>query len=381
MADGIERRPGAGGRVAYRVVVYDPEARRKITETFSTIAAAKAWRDTTRQAVRAGQMSGAPAPTLREESERWLKGAADGTIRNRSGDPYKPSAVRGYDQNLKIRVLDKLGDRRLSDIRHRDLQRLVDQLNEDGVSASTITTTITPLRAIFRRALSRGVVQINPTRGLELPAVRPAARRYWTPEEARTLIDALDAEDRALWATAFYGGLRRGELAALRWEDVDLAAGVIHVRRGWDHIEGEIEPKSRQGKRKVPIPGVLRDYLLEHKMRANPGDVRLFGAKKGVEAAIGRAKTVWGKGNGATLHEGRHTYASLMIAAGVNAKALSTFMGHANIAITLDLYGHLMPGAEEEAGDLLDSYLARAADSTPADSTSPSLPQAPAHAR
>jgi Phage integrase family. len=58
-----------------------------------------------------------------------------------------------------------------------------------------------------------------------------------------------------------------------------------------------------------------------------------------------------------TLHECRHTFASLMIAAGVNAKALSTFMGHANISITLDRYGHLMPGTEAEAAQLLDSYL------------------------
>jgi integrase len=58
-----------------------------------------------------------------------------------------------------------------------------------------------------------------------------------------------------------------------------------------------------------------------------------------------------------TLHECRHTFASLMVAAGVNAKALSTFMGHANISITLDRYGHLMPGTEAEAAELLDSYL------------------------
>jgi len=60
------------------------------------------------------------------------------------------------------------------------------------------------------------------------------------------------------------------------------------------------------------------------------------------------------------LHEARHTFASLMIAAGVNAKALSTYMGHANIAITLDRYGHLMPGNEEQAAGLLDAYLSTA---------------------
>ena len=61
-----------------------------------------------------------------------------------------------------------------------------------------------------------------------------------------------------------------------------------------------------------------------------------------------------------TLHECRHTYASLMIAAGVNFKALSEFMGHAEISITLDRYGHLMPGARDEAAELLDNYLADA---------------------
>ena len=63
------------------------------------------------------------------------------------------------------------------------------------------------------------------------------------------------------------------------------------------------------------------------------------------------------------VHDFRHTYASLMIAAGVNRKALSTFMGHATVAITLDLYGHLLPGSEDEAAGLLDAFLARAAGS------------------
>jgi integrase len=61
-----------------------------------------------------------------------------------------------------------------------------------------------------------------------------------------------------------------------------------------------------------------------------------------------------------TLHECRHTFASLMIAAGVNAKALSTYMGHSSIQVTYDKYGHLMPGNEEEAAGLLDTYLERA---------------------
>ena len=73
-----------------------------------------------------------------------------------------------------------------------------------------------------------------------------------------------------------------------------------------------------------------------------------------------RAKDAWkdSKLDRLGLHEARHTFASLMIAAGVNAKALSTYMGHATISITLDRYGHLMPGNETEAAGLLDAYLA-----------------------
>jgi integrase len=70
-----------------------------------------------------------------------------------------------------------------------------------------------------------------------------------------------------------------------------------------------------------------------------------------------RAETAWKKMHGLTLHNARHTFASLMIAAGVNPKALSTYMGHSSITITLDRYGHLMPGNEEQAANLLDAYL------------------------
>jgi len=78
------------------------------------------------------------------------------------------------------------------------------------------------------------------------------------------------------------------------------------------------------------------------------------------KAISDRADKAWKGLQRITLHEGRHTFASLMIAAGVNAKALSTYMGHGNIGITLDLYGHLMPGNEGEAAGLLDAYLERA---------------------
>jgi integrase len=234
-----------------------------------------------------------------------------------------------------------------------------------GADPATIRNTLMPLRAIFRRAVARSEVAVNPTSGLELPAVRGGRDRIASPEEASRLVDSLPERDRALWATALYGGLRRGELQALRWEDVDLANGVIRVERSWDVREGEIEPKSRAGRRTVPIAAALRDFLVEHKQRHACGE-RVFGRADGKAfdgpTVDARAKAAWARAElqPITLHEARHTFASLMIAAGVNAKALASYMGHASVTITYDRYGHLMPGNESEAAALLDAYLARA---------------------
>jgi integrase len=237
------------------------------------------------------------------------------------------------------------------------------------VSGPTIEATIVPVRAIYRRALSRPEtgITVNPTTGLELPAAGGGRDRIAPPEECAKLLEALPAKDRPLWATAMYAGLRRGELMALLVEDIDLGAGVIHVRRGWDRYAGEITPKSGK-ERKVPIAVVLRDHLDEHLLGLSWQDGLVFGISAVspfvIPTMIYQADRTWKKAGlqRITLHECRHTFASLMIAAGVNAKALSTYMGHATISIILDRYGHLMPGNETEAAMMLDAYLARAAE-------------------
>jgi integrase len=261
------------------------------------------------------------------------------------------------------------------------LQDFAMQMLADGTSASYIGVTLASLRAIYRRAVSRpdsGIV-VNPTTGLELPKVRGGRDRIATPDECSRLLAALPEADRPIWATAMYAGLRRGELRALHVEDVDLTAGVLDVHRGWDPIEGEITTKGRN-RRKVPIAKELRRYLAAHLLALDWTEGLMFGASAvspfEVVGLARHAQKAWKAENDRLLadaedpeqvvlleaitpHECRHTFASLMIAAGVNAKALSTYMGHATISITLDRYGHLMPGNEGEAADLLDAYLAR----------------------
>lgn len=195
------------------------------------------------------------------------------------------------------------------------------------------------------------------------------------------MIAAVPVEDQTIWATAMYAGLRLGELRALRVEDVDFAAGLIRVERGWDPVEGEIKLKSHAGRRKVPLVPLLRAFLAAHLDRVQrTGNELIFGRSANDPFTANRvqahADEAWEESNERAVGEGRaqleritphscrHTFASLMIAAGVNAKALATFMGHANISITLDRYGHLMPGSEAEAARLLDAYLANGENGT-----------------
>ena len=361
-------RSGEGCRCTprYQAQAWSPRERRRLTRTFPTLAAAKGWRYDALVALRHGTLRAAGSVTLQQAAEDWLRAAKSGLIRNRSGDPYKPSALRGYEQSLRTRVLPVLGTHKLSDIRRSDVQRFINRMMADGLSPSTVRNSLMPLRAIYRQALALDDVAVNPTTGVQLPAVRGKRERIASPSEGARLIAAVDDRHRALWATAMYAGLRAGELQALSWSDVDFEVSVMRVRRAYDpKSRVMVEPKSRSGRRTVPMSSALRRELLEHRLRLGRRSGLVFGrtAEDPFDNATvrHRARRLWA-GQGLEpigLHECRHTFASLMIGAGVNAKALSTFMGHASITITLDRYGHLFPGSEEEAAGLLDAYLER----------------------
>lgn len=347
----------------FQAQAWSARDRRPIRRTFRTLAEAKAWRQEAQVALRKGQLRAPTKTTLAEASDEWLRAATAGIVRTRSGDAYKPAALRTYRQALNKHLLPRLGRLRLSAISRNHVQDLADELVATGAAPSTVRNAILPLRAIYRRATSRDEVAVNPTLKLDLPAVRARRERVARPQEAAALIDALSLTDRALWATALYAGLRRGELRALRWSDIDLTSNLITVERSWDAVAGPIEPKSRSGRRRVPLSNTLRRHLLSHRLQQGSREGLIFTSRTGrpfdPATAAARARKAWQAAGlePIGLHECRHTYASFMIAAGVNAKALSSYMGHASITITLDRYGHLMPGNENEADQLLDSYL------------------------
>jgi integrase len=365
--------------------VYSKRDERKIRKTFASAAAARAWRADALVALNRGRLR-APVPmTLAEAASEFLAGAHEGSIPNRSGDRYKPATLRSYERCLRERILPVLGHQRLAEIARADVQDLADALTAHGLSASTVQNILDPLRVVFRRAINRDIVTVDPTEHLELRRPKGQRDRIAPPAEAASLLAVLPDFERTLWAMAMYAGLRAGELRALRWSDIDLPGSVIHVRRGWDGEEGEQDGKSDAAERDVPILKPLGRELAAHKLRAGGGETALvFGlaaerpfyrstvnnhAKAAWQAENERraAEAKHGGAEPATplvpigLHESRHTCASTFIAAGSNPKVIQRIMGHATIQMTFDHYGHLFPGGLDEAAEAANAYLERAA--------------------
>ncbi|HEY7421573.1 MAG TPA: tyrosine-type recombinase/integrase [Gaiellaceae bacterium] len=358
--------------------VYSAKEQRKIRapHLFPTFAAAKSWRVDAMAANQKGTLRPPAKQTLRQAWEAWEEAAVRGEILARGNKRYKPSPLRSYSAAMRLRALPKLGDFRLSELATADVQRFVNRMIADGIDASTIRNTVNPLRAVYRHAVAVGDVAFNPTIGLQLPSVEGKRDRIASPAEASKLIAVLPDDDQALWTTAFYAGLRRGELRALRCRNVDIAAGLIRVEAGWDDVEGPIDPKSRKGARNVPIPSVLRRHLAAHLLRTGrSGNDFVFGrtATTSFSPALVRRRALraWAAAAAGAfisrqpldievigLHECRHTYVTLMFEAGNSLERIGDYVGHSSTYMT-DRYRHLLPGSEAEAAAKLDSYLER----------------------
>jgi integrase len=394
MAEGIRKlhSKGCGAReggrcnckAGYEASVYSSREARKVRKTFAREAEAKSWRSEAKRALERGSLrpTARDGRTLGEALAAFIEGMQSGAIHPKGRDSYKPNTVRSYERALRVHIAPSQAARiKVGEVRRRDLKALAGDLLASGLSARSVSNVLNPIQAFYRWAIDNDDLSYNPAEGIDLPTGQPKRpKRIATPQEAAALIEALDVKDRPLWATAFYAGLRRGELQALRACDIDLGASLIHVERGWDQVEGVIDPKSTAGRRRVPLLAILRDYLDEHLLRTGrSGEALVFGRTPTqafyASTVDGRAKRAWEAANEAEreaaeaegrepvllhpphLHLCRHTFASLLIDSGANAKAIQEFMGHSKIQTTYDVYGHLLPGSHDEVRERMDAYL------------------------
>lgn len=394
MAEGIRKRHSKGcsardgGRcnckAGWEASIYLAQGDRRVTKSFAREAEAKSWRADARRAAEQGALRMTPrdSRTLAEALRRFIAGMEAGTVRPKGRERYKPNTTRSYERALRVHIAaSDLAGVDVAELRRRDLQNFADELLGSGLASGTVSNVFNPIQAFYRWEIDRDELTYNPSERIDLPngdSKRP--KRIASSIEAAALLAALDTEDRPVWATAFYAGLRRGELQALRVCDIDLKADLIAVERGWDQVEGAIEPKSRAGRRTVPLLAILRDYLTQYlRGTGRSGDDLVFGRSPTqafyASTVDGRAKRAWkaankrerqaGERKGHTpdllvpisLHLCRHTFASLLIDSGANPKAIQEFMGHSKIQTTFDVYGHLLPGSRDEVRRRMDAYL------------------------
>jgi integrase len=344
----------------FQAAVYVARDGKLVRKTFPTISAAKSWRADSAHAVKRGTMGAPTKQTIGAGLDAMLEGMKSGSVRNRNRKTFKPSAIRSYEAVVDARLRQTFGNRKLTDLHRNDVQDYAEELLSEDLDPSTVRNVLMPLRVLYRIAIRRGEVAVNPTHDLELPAVEGTRERVADPGEAQTLLEALPEKDRALWATAFYAGLRNGELRALRVDDVDLEAGLLRVERSWDDVEGAVDPKSKAGARTIPICEHLRGYLATVIESRQEG--LLFGETPQRPYNYGkttrRAYSAWTKANleRITLHNGRHSFRSYLDYAGISEARCDRYLGHANHSVGRR-YTHAFESQLALDAALLDAYL------------------------
>lgn len=290
----------------------------------------------------------------------------------------RPKSRRSYDSNLRNHILPPLGGYELAKLTPSMLRAwLADMTRKKGrgdkkLSPATVSQAYRTLNRVLAAAVEDELLGRNPLAGVKPPRVDPQEMRFLTHAEVSLLAESIDERYKALVLVAAYAGLRSGELRALRRQNVDLLRRTITVVEQVQHIDGRYDvssPKSGAGRRAVAIPRLVADALELH-IRENEGRSAIglvFHAPDGgyLNEQNFRQRT-WAPAVKAAgleplrLHDLRHTCASLAIAAGADVKVLQRMLGHASAALTLDRYGHLMPGQAESVADRLDE-MARAA--------------------
>ncbi len=267
----------------------------------------------------------------------------------------KTRTANDYGLDIDKHLRPAFGDYLLRHITPAQIDRFVSQIKG---SPRTANKQLVLLRSMLNQAKKWRYISDNPTDLCSKMRQPREEMRFLSPPEVVKLLEKA-GENRTLFATAIFTGLREGELLALKGRDIDLKNGVIHVRRSWSQEQGFVEPKTRASRRTVSAPpdllpllcGRARDELIFPSKRGTPIDRHNL-LEKRFYPALKAAKL-----HKVRFHDLRHTYATLMISMNVNVKWLQQQMGHASIATTLDLYGHLLHNVEEESGPRLWSLV------------------------
>jgi integrase len=324
---------------------------RRRWKTFERKKDAEAYRDEASRQKRQGIVSDERL-TLDELAKRYHTAHIATNVR--------ATTAADYESQLRLYIVPQFQGWKVHSIQRQDVIDFRAKLVGEGVGRRTVNKCLRLLGGLFRYAMLNGWAHRNPATLTALPTRDPDKHvddeiNVLGIDEQRRLVAAADARWRLVILTALCTGMRVGELLGLQWDDVDLASGVIQVRRQFTH--GQLAPlKSRAARRTIPIPGVLVHELKAWKLACPKGEYGLvFPNGAGNHE---NASNVLNRGLRPTLrraglrrirfHDLRHCYASTLIGSGVqNIKRLQQLLGHTSAKMTLDIYGHLLPDEED----------------------------------
>ena len=348
--DGASRRASVYGKT-------QAEVRRKAKELRSRLDVGKPARDA--------------KVTLGEFATEWAATTLAASDR-------KPATKELYARIVRTQIAGStLGSTPLDKLRPRHIEGWVAGLRSNGLAASTVRTTYTILRAILDTAVRDGAVAENAAHAIRRPKVTAVEAAFLEPAEVHRLLAAASGgRYAALFGLLVNTGLRRGEALALRWSDVDFDASLIRVRGTLGRVNGVLEvtdTKTAKSRRAVPANDAVLTLLRGVKAAQNAERLQAgsqwhqtgyvftteFGEPCDPRNALRALKVAADRAGlpSVGLHTLRHSAASMMLSGGVPLKVVSDILGHASVAITGDIYGHVAPDVSREAVAKLSAAL------------------------
>ena len=308
--------------------------------------------------------------TLSDFLETWLSDCVKGTIR--------VSTFERYASIVQIHISPALGRLRLKALNPAHVQSFYRDRLDSGLSPATVQKIHIVLHKALKQAVKWSLIPRNVTAAVTAPRPTPQEMQPLSADEVRRFLQsARDEPLEALYVLAIHTGMRQGELLALKWNDVDLEAGTVSVRRTLSRERGHYqlgEPKTKKSRRTVKLTGAAVDALREHLARQmedmerlgdlykdqglvftsqtgsilNPSNLRQRSFNKLLkEAKLPQMR----------FHDLRHTCATLLLSRNVHPKIVQEMLGHANVAITLDTYSHVLPGMGDQAASAMEDAL------------------------
>ncbi len=298
--------------------------------------------------------------------DRWLADYAK---------PYlSPRTIEGYEHIMKRYIIPKLGNHTLVHLKPEHLQHFYSAELNTGLSAQTVRHHHMVMHKALDNAVEWGLVVRNIADAVRPPRAQRIEMQTWSENEIVQFLEAAKATPYyELFYLALFTGMRRSELLALRWQDIDFIYSQIYVSRGL-HVLKESKvvfrsPKTAAGRRTIALsPSVillLRDHRekreAESLLLGKPvSDNDLVFSVLGKHLLPNTVTHAWSKLvnhsglKAIRLHDARHTHASIMLKQGIHPKIVQERLGHSSIQITLDTYSHVAPGLQEAAAKRFD---------------------------